>query len=796
MSRSSLALIVCLLSEAAAPSLRAAESGLMKNPGFEATLDSWSVHIYGALPRIEADREVFREGKQSLRVSAAAPSDTALGQEVALRPGACYRFSGWVRTRQLEPHGAPVCGTFQIQLPGGRGVLASGTNHQGDTDWTRVMIVFEAPPDGRARIAVFLVGFGKGTGTAWFDDLKLEEVDLAQSPVRVTRTPLYAAEISPLQYGQFIEYLCDLVPGMWAEKLYDGSFEGLSPYKFFYLKETDFREKPWHPTGATNRATFTRDTADPVSGQFCQKIAVPDGAPCTVGIAQDGLAVESHQPCVFSCYLRQEGLKDPVRVRIHCDSKEYAACEFRPTGAWKKYRARLAFRDAGAFGEPLAPPLWESWVRGATLSITFRGPGTLWLDNASLMPERTVGGWRPDVVEAVRSLKPGVIRFGGSALDDPGLGTFDWRDTVGDPDRRKPFRAWGGLQPTGPGLEEIVQFCRHVGAEPLICVRVTGKTPQDAAEQVQYFNGAPDTPQGKLRAKNGHQAPYGIKYWQVGNERSGADYEARLPAFCRAMKAADPSIQLLSSYPTPGVLRGAGAWLDYVCPHHYGCADLAGMENDLNAIRAMIRRETPGRPIKVAVTEWNTTAGDIGPRRAMLWSLDNALACARYHNLLHRHGDLVVIANRSNLTNSFCSGIIQTDNHRLFVTPTYHAQRLYARLAGSRALKLESPLPVSVAPDLSATLSGDGTVLTLFAVNATLHDVTRPLDLSAFGDGAREAAVWTLTDTRHAGEPDVANSFTGPERVRPVESKFKATSPRFAYRFPALSLTVLRWQLK
>jgi alpha-N-arabinofuranosidase len=753
----------------------------LQNPGFEARLAGWSVHVYGAEPTIEADGTIRHEGKQSLRISATELSDTALGQEVQLRPGRLYRFSGWVRTRQLDPHGAPVFGTFQIQRPGGQGILASGANHQGDTEWTAVPIVFEAPADGRVRIAVFLVGFGKGTGTAWFDDLKLEELDPAQSALRVTRRPLYEGAISPLQYGQFIEYLCDLVPSMWAEKLYDGSFEGLSPYRFAYLAETDFREKPWHPCGATNRAAFVRDPKDPISGQVCQKIAVADGAPCTVGIAQDGLAIARNQPCTFSCYLRQEGLKEPVTVRVHRDATEYAACTFRPEAGWKKFRARLAFSGDD---------------RDATLSITFRGPGTVWLDNASLMPEYTVGGWRPDVVEAVRALKPGVIRFGGSALDDPALGTFDWRDTIGDPDRRRPFRAWGGLQPTGPGLEEIVQFCRHVGAEPLLCVRVSGKAPQDAAELVQYFNGPADTPMGKLRARNGHPEPYAIKYWQVGNERAGPEYEARLPVFCRAMKAVDPGIRLLSSYPSMGVLRQAGPWLDYVSPHHYSIADLAGAENDLAAVQALLRRHAPGRTIRVAVTEWNTTAGDWGPRRAMLWTLENALACARYHNQLHRHGDLVVIANRSNLTNSFCSGIIQTDRSRLYKTPTYYAQQLYATLAGTRALEVQSSVPARLAPDMSATLSARGDLLTLFAVNPSLSAVSRPLDLSAFDVAGQDAAVWTLADTRHAGEPDVTNSFAEPQRVVPVESKFHTGSAQFVYRFPPLSVTVLRWRLR
>src|SRR5207248_3106533 len=124
------------------------------------------------------------------------------------------------------------------------------------------------------------------------------------------------------------------------------------------------------------------------------------------------------------------------------------------------------------------------------------------------------------------------------------------------------------------------------------------------------------------------------------------------------------------SYPSEGVLREAGDLLRYVCPHQYNCANLAECIRELDATRELLRKHAPDKQIKLAVTEWNTTGGDWGPRRGMLWTLENALACSRHHNLLHRHADLVDIANRSNLTNSFCSGIIQTDNHRLYKTPT------------------------------------------------------------------------------------------------------------------------------
>jgi alpha-N-arabinofuranosidase len=752
----------------------------IKNAGFEDKLENWSTHVYGAPSQVEVDDQVAHEGKHSLRVRAGEVSDTALGQEITVKPGQWYRFSGWVRTRGLDPHGVPVYGTYQIQRPSGQGVLAGGAKHQGDTDWTEVPIFFQGPADGRVRIAVFFVGFGRGTGTAWFDDLRLDEVDLARQPIRITRDPLVPGEINKFQYGQFVEYLCNLIPSMWAEKLYDGSFEGLSPYKFVYLKETDFREKPWYPRGATNRAVWSLDPTNPISGKVAQKIAATGITPCTVGIAQDGIALARGQACLFSCYLRSQGVKGEVEVQLHREGKVYATCRFQPGPQWKKFQARLVPSDTDT---------------QATLSISFRGPGTLWLDNASLMPENTVGGWRRDVVEAVRALKPAIIRFGGSALDDSNLGEFEWRDTIGDPDRRKPFRAWGGLQPTGPGLEEIVQFFQHVDAEPLICIRVSERNPKDAADQVQYFNGGLDTPMGKLRARNGHEQPYGIKYWQVGNERSGRAYETQLPGYCKALKAVDPTIQLLSSYPTEGVLRQAGEYLDYVCPHHYDCENLPATEGNLIAVRGMLRKHAPGRPIKVGVTEWNTTAGDAGPKRARLWTLENALACSRYHNLIHRHADLVTIANRSNLANSFCSGIIQTDNHRLYKTPTYYAQQLYATRAGNRPLRIESALPANQAPDLSAALSASGDAVILFAVNTSLEEVTRQLDLSAFGEGGQEYNVWTLTDRQQAGEPDVANSFDYPERISPVTSKQRAASARFTYRFPALSLTVIEWRV-
>jgi alpha-L-arabinofuranosidase len=246
------------------------------------------------------------------------------------------------------------------------------------------------------------------------------------------------------------------------------------------------------------------------------------------------------------------------------------------------------------------------------------------------------------------------------------------------------------------------------------------------------------------------------------------------------------------------VVERAGEWLNYVSPHHYECANLRAEEDSLNSVRKMIAEHAKGRPIAVAVTEWNTTGGDWGPTRGGLWNLANALACSRYQNLIHRHCDLVQIACRSNLVNSFCSGCIQTDNHRLYKTPTYYAQQLYATMAGDRPLRIDSALPSSAGPDLSATLAPKGDAVILFAINDGLTPITRLLDFSTFaGDGGKShrVVVWTLSDLKNAGEPDATNNFAEPNRIVSRQTAvIIPESPRFTHSFPPLSLSVLKWE--
>ena len=112
---------------------------------------------------------------------------------------------------------------------------------------------------------------------------------------------------------------------------------------------------------------------------------------------------------------------------------------------------------------------------------------------------------------------------------------------------------------------------------------------------------------------------------------------------------------------------------------------------------------------------------------------------------------LIEIANRSNLTDSFCSGIIQTNGTGLFKTPAYYAQQLYATHAGSRPLEVRigGELPSDPWLDASATLSEDGRTIALFAVNPTTESQLRTLDLAALAPLEQKRAG--LDACRHHG---------------------------------------------
>lgn len=146
------------------------------------------------------------------------------------------------------------------------------------------------------------------------------------------------------------------------------------------------------------------------------------------------------------------------------------------------------------------------------------------------------------------------------------------------------------------GTHELVDLCRRVGAEPLICVNFLGDgvpryartaegdrtgDAKEAADWVAYAN----DPDSRERKAHGVAQPYNIRFWQIGNETSyGAqgfskqEAIARAIEFARAMRARDFSIRLIGwgdrgrdgELWVHDLLRHAGEYLDYAAFHMMG----------------------------------------------------------------------------------------------------------------------------------------------------------------------------------------------------------------------------------
>jgi alpha-N-arabinofuranosidase len=565
--------------------------------------------------------------------------------------------------------------------------------------------------------------------------------------MKISARPLHSGRIDPLLYGGFVELLDDLVPGMWAEMLNDRSFEGVEPAVSWCYSTgaPTVCDRQWERSD-----TWRLDGGEHVDGARSARLDARPGGPAV--LRQAGLAVEKGMTYQFEGFFRADAPDLKPRVLLKT---------LHPDGSWITLGSAEATSPALQWSKQSIRLVCSGTSDQAAFELSVAGPGSLWADKLSLMPADNLQGWRKDVVEAVRDARPGIVRWGGSAVDPGG---YRWKSGIGSRDQRSPFvnRPWGRMDSNDVGIEEFLRFCELVDARPLICVSFSDG-PQAARDLVAFCNAAPGTAWGAKRAANGHPAPYRVRHWQVGNELGDAEYVRGCAAICRAIKEADPEAIVLSSYPSPELLNEAGRYLDCVCPHHYE-PDLEAHAASIEETARMIRAASLDHGVKIGITEWNITGGWWGSGRVKLLTLETALYAARYLNLLHRRSDVVGLACRSNMTNSHGSGMIQTSPAGMYLTPSYHVMKLYAEHS------LPVALAVAGAPegvDASACASEDSKRISVFIVNSTGSPVALPLDLSELGAGVVGGEV--VRDTRDLRQPQVMNHFAAPDRVRTVD---------------------------
>lgn len=578
------------------------------------------------------------------------------------------------------------------------------------------------------------------------------------------------ADISPLLFGHFIEFMYDCIDeGMWAQLLQNRGFEG-APSK-------DGTCEGWALTGMLNHFSYTLD--DNVfygrEGHSQRIWAANHYGNGYRGIAQKGLRLFADAAYEGYAWLRTDA---PCRasVCVHDPDRGTLAEEFFDvTDAWQKCALHVTTHTA---------------TRCAVFEVRLHGNGTLWVDQASLMPQSTVHGVWPRVIEAARALKAPIVRFPGGCFAD----CYHWRDGVGPRDERpvRPNAHWGGLEDNSFGTDEYMKFCAAVGCEPMICINFGTGTPEEAADWVEYCNGAPETPMGRLRAENGHPQPYGVKYWDIGNETFGDweighcnadEYAARYTAFTSAMRAKDEGLVFLAcggdaNYTSQEwnetIVKKLGDNIDILCLHMYPPQIKTEVHENGDIYHAVVGAvqhyervladtlrvvetccQSAKKP-RVAVTEWN--AGYNNSEAGREQTMEAAVFNAGLLILFLQNAGNLALCNYSDLVNGWGGGCIRSKDGEVFGTASYHMLKLFAaaELTHTVAHSINSPAfgttvrvgnvqPMQNVPYLDAVAAKDAQGRTvIFAVNRHMQ---RSAELTIELNGAPLAGAECLVIT-------------------------------------------------
>ena len=711
---------------------------LLPNASFEEGVGDqprdWKTHTWSGKAGFEY-AETGRTGNRCLLITSTDGADASWYAEAPVEPGAVYRLSGWIKTEG-------------VKRKRGKGALLNLHNIQpiqtkaltDSNDWTKVEVLFETGGRDQVWVNCLLGGWGTVTGKAWFDDLRLEPLVSKDWKPRIAIDAAATGEpISKYIYGQFIEHLGRCIDGgIWAEMLQDRKFyfpigAEYGPYLASKgaVEETPFPivgASPWQIMGADDSVRMV--TEDSFVGEQTPLIAAGGG------IRQRDLGLIEGRRYVGYVWLKAS--QGDTRVQVALGWGEGAA------GA---DRAMLGEVRGGFRKYPLGFTAGATTERGM-LEISVTDGAACLVGTVSLMPADNLDGMRADTLALLKELDSPVYRWPGGNF----VSGYDWADGIGDRDHRPPRKnpAWTGVEHNDFGIDEFMNFCRILKTEPYIAVNSGQGGVKSAVEELEYANGRADSAMGRLRAKNGHPRPYGVKWWGIGNEMYGGwqlghmpleDYVKKHNMFAEAFEAKDPSVALVAVGATGpwsvGMMTHCADHMDLISEHFYrheGASLIAHVRQIPDAVRQKAEahrryrdeiKSLAGRDIRIALDEWNYwygphAFGELGTR----YFLKDALGVAAGLNEFSRQSEMFFMANYAQTVNVI--GCIKTSKTEAAFATTGLVLKLYRGRFGVLPVAVTADEPL----DVAAALSEDRKTLTVAVVNPTMRELNVSLDVS------------------------------------------------------------------
>ena len=476
-----------------------------------------------------------------------------------------------------------------------------------------------------------------------------------------------------------------------------------------------------------------------------------------------------------------------VAVRLINDDNGKTAAQTEVSGLtsdWKKYDFTLT---TGSVASGI----------GNHLFLTVEKPGNVWFSLVSLFPPTyhdRPGGFRADLMEKLAAMHPNFLRFpGGNYLEGDHISErFEWKKTIGPMvDRPTHPSPWGYQSSDGMGLLEFLDWCEDLHMQPLLAVyagySLKGEhvNPgadletyvQDALDEIEYVSGGADTKWGAERAKDGHPAPFVLKYVEIGNEdwfdKSGS-YGERYAQFYKAIKAKYPNLQLIATAPIKNMRP------DVIDDHFY-----KRKEEFFNDTTHYDKTDRNGP--KIFVGEWATREGSPTP------NFGAALGDAAWMTGLERNSDIVVMASYAPLLVNVNPGGMQWSSDLIgynagssYGSPSYYAQVMFSSYLGDETVGSAFS---GAEPRFfySATRDTKKGKLYLKLVNAS--SLARDIDIQL--DGAGKIASTGTLISLHALTNEATNTILEPTKIVPVNTQLKKVSSDFHHTIPAYSIEVL-----
>ena len=349
-----------------------------------------------------------------------------------------------------------------------------------------------------------------------------------------------------------------------------------------------------------------------------------------------------------------------------------------------------------------------------------------WVGEDSAIPN--THGIRNDVLDALRKIRIPVLRWPGGCFADE----YHWRDGIGPRDQRKRMinTHWGGvIENNHFGTHEFLQLCELLGCEPYIAGNVGSGTVQEMQDWIEYITFDGESPMSNLRRAHGHEQPWHLKYFGVGNENWGcggnmrpeyyADVYRRYQTYVRnygenkiykiacgshdgnlpwtevLMREAARYMHGLSLhyYTIPNTWAKKGSATEFNEDEWFGTLKKAAvMDKIISDHAAIMDKFDPEKKIGLIVDEWGTWY-DVEPNTnpGFLYqqnSLRDALVAGMTLNIFNAHCDRVHMANLAQTINVLQS-VALTDGPRMVLTPTYHVFDLYQQHQGATLLSCE-----------------------------------------------------------------------------------------------------------